>query len=169
MILNFLTIFYHFIDRTTNLSNKKTINRWLNDANNLLACSPMIHGHWTCITKLTHGCNLLNNIANGSKAIPFTFCTAMVVLWSQPLTHVKSKGQCNQLMHNDLNDISVMTAHSYPILTLLRLCTASDLASKTASASDCTRGRTRTETASESYHTKGGETRCRCPREMWAP
>lgn len=43
------------------------------------------------------------------------------------------------------------------------LCTASDLASKTASASDCTGGRTWTDTASESYHTKGGETRCRLP------
>lgn len=43
------------------------------------------------------------------------------MLWSQPLTHLKSKGQCNQLMCTDLNDISAITAHGYPFLTLLRL------------------------------------------------
>lgn len=30
-------------------------------------------------------------------------------------------------------------------------------------------GRRGAETASESYHTKGEETRCQCPPEMWAP
>ena len=74
-------------------------------------------------------------------------------------------------MHTDLNDISAMTALSYPPLTPLCLSAQPVIwqASLPVTASDCTGGRTRTDTASESYHTKGGETRCWCPREMWAP
>lgn len=100
-----------------------------------------------------------------------TYWTPAQVPWSQPPTHLKSKGQRNRLMHTDLNDISAMTAHSYPFLTLLCLSAQAVIwqARLPLTASDCTRGRTRTDTASESYHTKGGETRCRCPREMWAP
>lgn len=40
---------------------------------------------------------------------------------SQPQTHLKSKGQHNQLVHTDLNDISAMTAPSYLFLTPLCL------------------------------------------------
>lgn len=86
-------------------------------------------------------------------------------LLTQPLSYFdtcgkQSKGQINRPSYDDPNDISALTSHRYPILMLHRL---SDW------LCDCTGGRQGTETACESYHTKGEETRCQCPPEMWAP
>lgn len=41
-----------------------------------------------------------------TKSYTSIYQTPVVVLWSLPPTHMKSKGQCSQLIHTDLNDIS---------------------------------------------------------------
>lgn len=129
-----------------------------------------IYAPWTYNTKLTHGHKLLHiNQQMYPRLFIYLLNTSCSAVEPTPDTSKKQRSmqptnaywpkwhQCDDNTQLSFSD------------TAVPFCTASDLASKTASASDCTRGRTRTDTASESYHTKGGETRCRCPREMWAP
>lgn len=115
----------------------------------------LIHAAWTCNIKLTHGQKLQHNTQQMDPRL-FIYLLKTSCSAAEPTPDTSKKQRSMQPTNAHWpkwhqRDDSTQLSFSD---TAVPLCTASDLASKTASASDCTRGRTRTDTASESYHTK---------------